>query len=144
MSAFAPGKGYQVLSGGSGKISVYIDEGTSGGLLNFNGTDIADDLLHHIVINFDRDANATLYLDEIIDGTPQSIAIYDSTLNHFDNTSKLASNINGGNSVTATLDEFYFYKRLLKIDEIYNLRRNSSNYSQQIEGLKGKTIPIIY
>ncbi len=146
-SLIQPQKGYYIVITNS-TIKTNLDWGNSNLFVNFNGTNIADGLYHHIVINYDRDGYATLYLDEKVDGTPIDISSADSTLTQEDDPyyPLFGGAVWGGNNgaLKAILDEGYVYKRLLTIDEIYNLRRNSSYYSQQMERLRKKTIPIIY
>ena len=131
--------GYRIFLGGVSKIQILLDDG-AGSTFAFGGTSLNDNILHHIAINFDRDGDATLYLDEVIDGTPQDISSrngYLGSSNHLyiGGQSPTPSSTN----LKAVLDELYMYGRLLTIDEIYNLRRNSSHYSQQMERFRKKT-----
>jgi len=113
--------GYDVYYNSDNKLCSFI--GDSGGYLTLTFNDVTgffDGAWHHIVINFDRDGNATPYLDNVIK-TGISIAARQGSLSSEMELVIGAYQINYVDKFTGSLDDIRFYKRLLTTQEIANL-----------------------
>ena len=112
--------GYDVYYSSDNKLCLFI--GDSGGQLTITFNDVTgffDGAWHHIVINFDRDGNATPYLDNVTK-TGISIAAIQGSLSN-DVELVIGAYTNYGIKFTGSLDDIRLYKRLLTTQEIANL-----------------------
>ncbi len=65
------------IASGAQRVSMVFTSADDSGTptdYDFGGTDIGDDLFHHVAVTFDRSGNAILYIDGVADGTPLNIS----------------------------------------------------------------------
>lgn len=115
-----PGWLVGLTSGGALRVSI------KGDILpqsNSHGENYNDGAWHHAVVTFDRDGNATFYVDSD-DGTPIGVmnisGFSDET---FSNSISLllGSDVAGSNLLTGSLDDVRMYSRVLSSDEVADL-----------------------
>ena len=121
--------GYDVYYN-SDKLCLFIGDSDGELTLTFNDvTGFFDGAWHHIVINFDRDGNATPYLDNVIKTGISIAAIQGSISNEIELI--IGAYLGYGDKFTGSLDDIRLYKRLLTTEEIA-LLYNQGNGTEKI------------
>jgi len=114
---------YVIVVATSGALRFMIEDVLSGQISAFSNN-VADGEWHHFVVVADRDANATWYVDGVIDGTPVDISSAPGDLSNGADLGIATNDLATGNYLDTTLDDFRIYNRLLtpaEITQLYNM-----------------------
>lgn len=84
MEKYGGGIGWSVYIDTNGSLGAYIQD-ASGQTVTVGGSSICDNLWHHVLITFDRNANATRYVDGVLYDSPDAISARQLTITNVGN-----------------------------------------------------------